>query len=70
MKKAAHNLKGSSGNLGAYRLVEMCGKLEVLAEQGKMEAIPLWLPVLIEEHARVLAALIAERNKPINRQNA
>ena len=46
LKKAAHNLKGSSGNLGAYRLAEMCGKLEVLA------------------------ALIAERNKPINRQNA
>ena len=70
LKKAAHNLKGSSGNLGAYRLAEMCGKLEVLAEKGKMEAISPWLPVLEEEHSRVLAALIAERNKPINSQNA
>ena len=38
LRKAAHGLKGSSGNLGAKVLMRYCAELEELAVRGDLEA--------------------------------
>jgi CheY-like chemotaxis protein len=63
LRRAAHSLKGSSGNLGASRLAEMCGEVEVLAERGELDAISPMLPTVEAEYQKALSALIEEKNE-------
>jgi CheY-like chemotaxis protein len=57
---AAHSLKGTSNNLGARRLGELCGRLEKEAKAGNLEAAATTLPVVQEEFSRVKEALEQE----------
>jgi signal transduction histidine kinase/DNA-binding response OmpR family regulator/HPt (histidine-containing phosphotransfer) domain-containing protein/PAS domain-containing protein len=62
LRRAAHSLKGSSGNLGATRLAEMCGEVERLAQLKELDAISPLLPFIEAEYQKVLSALLAEKN--------
>ena len=61
LRRAIHSLRGTSGNLGAYRLANMCGEIEVLAERADLEGVKPWLPTLESEHLQVIAALVAQK---------
>lgn len=39
LRRAAHSLKGASGNIGAARLAELCGSLETAAVEGRGKAV-------------------------------
>ncbi len=42
LRRAAHSFKGSSGNMGALRLGELCRQIEELARDGAVEpCLPL-----------------------------
>jgi len=57
--KAAHALKSTSLNTGAKDLAGLCGGLETLALQGRLETAKPALERIIHEHARVALALDA-----------
>jgi len=57
----AHALKGSSWQLGAKRMSELCEILEEQGRAGTAGGASVLLPVLEEEFARVRKALAAER---------
>jgi PAS domain S-box-containing protein len=59
----AHNLKSSSANLGALRLSDLCGELELSGRVGSMERAPELLEKVEVEYERVKAALEAEIRK-------
>jgi HPt (histidine-containing phosphotransfer) domain-containing protein len=46
VRLASHKLKGSSGLVGARRLVEVCGKLEAAGNAGDWSAIGVLAPCL------------------------
>lgn len=53
LRRAAHSFKGSSGNMGAPKLSELCRRIEELAHRGVVDScIPL-LAELSEEFAVV-----------------
>ena len=61
--RAAHSLKGSSGNFGAMRMQTLCADIERMARDGQMEPLgPLvsWLDVEYRQVAERLATLVAE----------
>ncbi|TMD59651.1 MAG: response regulator [Chloroflexi bacterium] len=60
LRRAAHNLKGSSNNLGARPLAALAAELEVLGKQGTMEGAALLAGRLEQEYQRVCQALAAE----------
>jgi HPt (histidine-containing phosphotransfer) domain-containing protein len=60
-RRKAHDLKGSSANLGASRLKELCHGLEAAARAGDLATIRDRLPGVAEELERVLAALSEQR---------
>ncbi|HVP21954.1 MAG TPA: response regulator [Anaerolineaceae bacterium] len=62
LSKLIHSLKGTSANLGAYKLANMCGEVEALADRAEIETIALWLPQIEAEFQRVVTALAVERN--------
>ena len=62
LRRAAHSLKGSSGNLGAIRLAELCGEVEVRAEHNDLEAVRQLIPAIEIEYQKVLSALLVEKN--------
>lgn len=62
-RKAAHSLKGISGNLGARRLAEMCDRMERLAEVEELAAVQDMLENMEMEFERVCAALEKERKE-------
>ena len=55
--RAAHSIKGSSGNLGAVALREVAGKLETRAEKQGLADVADLLASLKEEYARAHAEL-------------
>jgi len=55
----AHSLKGSAGTLGALRLAELCGELELSARGGVPQLFAGRIDALEEEYLRVLAELQA-----------
>ena len=57
----AHALKGSSLQLGAKRMGELCEILEEQGRAGTTSGASVLLPVLEEEFARVCKALAAEK---------
>ena len=60
LKRAAHNLKGSSYNLGARTMAELCSDLESLGKQGTVKGAAELITKLEQEYRRVCQALIAE----------
>lgn len=66
-RKNAHGLKGSSGNLGARKMAELCHQIEIAAG----EAVPDWNKInpliasLVDEAARVKRALNHRRAQAI-----
>ncbi|MGA8477234.1 MAG: response regulator [Chthoniobacterales bacterium] len=59
LENAAHKLKGSSTNLGAARLRDLCQQLEKLGREGSLRAAPELLASIEEEFARVRTELLA-----------
>ncbi len=53
----SHSLKGSSSNLGALRLAELCKNLEVLGRNGKNAELRRIISCIEQEYHRVKSAL-------------
>jgi two-component system sensor histidine kinase/response regulator len=63
LKRVAHNLKGSSGNLGVRKVAEICQKLEWMDRHDSPEAIADLVRLLEYESARANASLAAVRQR-------
>jgi len=59
-----HSLKGSAANLGANRLVNLCGELEARCRSGPLEVAPALLAAIHQELAKVRADLLEYREHP------
>lgn len=57
LTRAAHSLKGSSGNFGALRLQAASKEVEQLANEGRVAEAAALLPRLEAEFQQVAAAL-------------
>ena len=53
LERAAHSLKGSSGTIGAFRLREICRRLEELAGRGSVAGAEEGLAELRREHRQI-----------------
>ncbi len=60
LKRVAHTLKGSSGNMGARGMAELCAKLQVVGASGDLSRASPLLERLKAEFGRVRSALKAE----------
>ena len=58
--RAAHNLKGSSHNLGARRMATLSAELETIGKNRTVEGAAELLTRLKQEYRRVCQALAAE----------
>jgi HPt (histidine-containing phosphotransfer) domain-containing protein len=56
-KRAAHTLKGSSSNLGADQLAELCGELEDMAKTGSFDGADVLISKVEVEFAEVKKSL-------------
>jgi HPt (histidine-containing phosphotransfer) domain-containing protein len=63
LTRAAHSIKGSSGNFGAQKLRTLSAKIEELAKGGKLAEIPPLLPGYREAFVELKTALEAELAK-------
>src|SRR5262249_27906233 len=63
LKRTSHSLRGSAGMIGAVGMVQLCSRLEALAEEGALEAAAGVADQLLTEHEAVRAALTAERER-------
>ena len=63
LKRAAHSLKGASGNLGGLQLYEMCGRVEQFARENKFEEARQLMPELRQLYKDTCEALVAEKEK-------
>src|SRR5207248_9422499 len=61
LKRAAHNLKGSSHNLGARTLAALGAELDTLGKNGTVEGAAELSTHLEQEYRRVCLALATER---------
>ena len=61
LRREAHSLKGSAGNLGANQLAQLCGSLENLAHAGDLSNADAQVSDIESESTRVRAALLAAR---------
>lgn len=57
LRRSAHSLKGSSGNIGAEQLAELCSTLERQAKQAEVEVLPATLHALLGEFQVVKASV-------------
>jgi CheY-like chemotaxis protein len=57
LRLAAHNLKGSSNNLGAHTMAEFSAQLETLGKNGALEGAAELVTCLEQEYRRVCQAL-------------
>ncbi len=55
--RAAHSLKGSSGNIGATDLFEVCRQLDDQGRAGDLAQMPTLVACLDTEYARVAAEI-------------
>ncbi len=60
LKRAAHNLKGSSNNLGAQTMAALSAELEAIGKNGTVEQATELVTHLEQEYQRVCQALAAE----------
>ncbi len=60
LKRAAHNLKGSSNNLGARGMAALSTELETLGKNGTVEGATALITRLEQEYQRVCQSLAAE----------
>ena len=60
VKRAAHSLKGSSANVGATGMTQVCEKIEHAAAGGDLGPAKELLPLLEQEVTVVVEALQAE----------
>jgi len=60
LRRAAHNLKGSSHNLGARRMATLSAELETLGKSGTVEGAAELVTCLEQEYRRVCRALATE----------
>ena len=60
VERLAHTLKGSSANMGARGMADLCARLEVAGASGDLSRGPRLLQRLGEEFARVDRAFEAE----------
>ena len=60
LRRAAHNLKGSSYNLGARTMATLSSELESLGKQGTVEGAAELVTQLEQEYQRVCQALASE----------
>jgi len=64
--RAAHSLKGSSGNFGALRMQTLCADIERLSRAGELEPLESLVAQLEAEYGRVadrLQELVAESSQ-------
>jgi CheY-like chemotaxis protein/HPt (histidine-containing phosphotransfer) domain-containing protein len=59
VEKAAHNLKGSAGTLGAHQLAEICQQIEDHAHKGSLQVASRLLNQVRVEYSKVRDALQA-----------
>lgn len=55
LRRAAHSLKGGSGNIGAADLSALCARLEAQAREGEVDALPGTLDAVCSELGAVRA---------------
>jgi HPt (histidine-containing phosphotransfer) domain-containing protein len=60
VREVSHMLKGSSGNMGARRMAELCAQLEEAGASGDLSRSSELVEQLAEEFGRVDRALRAE----------
>src|SRR6266581_254632 len=60
LKRAAHNLKGSSNNLGARTMATLSAELETIGKNGTVQGAAELVTRLEQEYLRVCLALAAE----------
>lgn len=60
VERIAHTLKGSSGNMGATRMVQICAELQDVGASANLSGTPELLKRLEEEFGRVCLALESE----------
>ena len=60
LKRVAHNLRGSSNNLGARTMAALSAELEVIGKNGTVERAAELVTHLEQEYQRVCQALAAE----------
>ena len=51
--RAAHSLKGSSGNIGASSMLDICGRIDDFARAGDLEKLTPLVGQLTDEYHRV-----------------
>ena len=61
LSATAHSFKGSSSNMGAIRLAELCGDLEQRAKQPSLGGIENLVKEIDSEFAHVRALCLEER---------
>ena len=57
VQRTAHSLKGSSGNIGARALYDVCRRLDDDAKSGELARLPPLLARVVAEYARVEAEI-------------
>lgn len=60
VRRAAHSLKGSSGNVGAQQLAELSQRIELAARDGKLAGLDQILAQL-ESEFLVVKTILSER---------
>jgi len=63
LKRAVHNLKGSSANLGVRLVAETCIKLERIECEHSTEGVRKLLQQMDDEFARASEVLLSERQR-------
>jgi HPt (histidine-containing phosphotransfer) domain-containing protein len=63
-ERAAHTLKGSSGNLGAMTMSKLCSELQYVGKDANWPRAAELVPAVEAEYVQVKAELLAERAKP------
>ncbi len=63
LERAAHTLKGGSGNLGAMGLSKLCGELQGVARAADWAKAAVLVPKIEAEHAASAAELRVEKTR-------
>ncbi|MDQ2977545.1 MAG: Hpt domain-containing protein [Acidobacteriota bacterium] len=63
VKREAHSLRGSSGNLGAFQVALICDEIEVIEYEDPSPSFEAIISCLEQELERVLETFLAERQR-------